>query len=112
MVLMVCCMMVERTLVSLVLVMMVVAGLHAFDNYYDAGGVTGYAVNTALGYDCSDTDNNNPSVAGITSSEIYANGYSEDTCVGNDLLEFYCGSNGPDVRAVNCINGCFAGACD
>ncbi|MAG16003.1 hypothetical protein CMO88_02995, partial [Candidatus Woesearchaeota archaeon] len=62
--------------------------------------------------DCSDTDNNNPSVAGITSSEIYANGYSEDTCVGNDLLEFYCGSNGPDVRAVNCINGCFAGACD
>lgn len=105
--------MAERTLVPLVVLMMALAGIYAFDSYYSAAGVTGYAVNSAAGiYDCSDTDSNNPYVAGITSSGIYANGYAEDVCVGSDLLEFYCSSSGPTVRGVRCSSGCFAGACD
>ncbi len=102
----------ERKLVPWVVLMMVVAGIYAFDNYYNAGGITGFAVNSAQGASCSETDNNNPNVPGITTSEIYASGQAEDTCVGDDLLEFYCSEKGPDIRAVSCVNGCFAGACN
>ncbi len=101
--------MVEKKLVPLVVLMMMIAGIYAFDLYYDAGGVTGFAVNSAQGAPCSETDGNNPKVAGITSYDLFQ---TEDACVGNDLLEFYCSEKGPDVRAVSCLNGCFAGACN
>ncbi len=101
--------MVEKKLAPLVVLMMLVAGIYAFDQYYDAGGVTGFAVNSAQGASCSETDGNNPRVAGITS---YDSLQTEDACVGNELLEFYCSEKGPDVRAVSCRNGCFAGACN
>ncbi len=101
--------MVEKKLVPLVVLMMLVAGIYAFDQYYDAGGVTGLAVNSAQGAPCSETDGNNPKVAGITS---YDSLQAEDACAGNDLLESYCSENGPDVRAVSCWNGCLAGACN
>ena len=100
----------ERALKVGVVLMMVFAGLYGFDLYYESGGVTGYVVNTAV--DCSDADNNNPYVAGVTSSSIYEDGYEEDTCVGDDLLEYYCAANGPDVRAVHCSRGCTAGTCN
>ena len=104
--------MVEKKLKVAVIAMMLVAGLYAFDGYYNSAGITGLVVNSAAGsYDCSDSDGNNPYVAGFTSSEIYENGYAEDACVGSDLLEFYCASGGPDVRAVSCPKGCFSGAC-
>ncbi len=99
----------ERKLVPWVVLMMVVAGLYAFDQYYDAGGVTGFAVNSAQGAPCSETDSNNPGVPGVTS---YGSGELKDACVGDDLLEFYCSEKGPDVRAISCANGCFAGACN
>ncbi len=101
--------MVEKKLVPWVALMMAIAGIYAFDLYYDAGGVTGFVVNSAQGVSCSETDGNNPSVAGVTS---YGSGQAEDACVGNDLLEFYCSESGADVRAVSCQNGCFAGACN
>lgn len=104
--------MVEKKLVPLVVLMMAIAGIYAFDLYYDAGGVTGFVVNSAQGTSCSETDGNNPDVTGVTTSDVYAAGQSEDVCVGNDLLEFYCSENEPDVRAVSCQNGCFAGACN
>ena len=102
----------ERNLKVMVVAMMIVAGIYAFDLYYDAAGITGLVVNTAAGVGCSDADNNDPYSAGLASSSIYAEGYIEDTCVGNDLLEFYCSGEGPDVRAVRCPKGCFAGACN
>jgi len=104
--------MVEKKLKIWVIAMMVVAGIYGFDTYFDAAGVTGYVVNSAISSDCTDSDNNDIYATGITSSEIYANGYAEDTCAGDDLLEFYCSSKGPDVRAVHCNYGCFAGACN
>jgi hypothetical protein len=99
----------ERMMIPVVVIMMALAMLFAFDNYSTAG-ISGYA--TASGIDCSDSDGNNDLVSGVTSSSIYANGYEQDRCVGDDLLEFYCGQNGPDVRIVNCYFGCSAGACD
>jgi len=102
----------EKHLKIGVIAMMVLAGLYAFDVYYDAAGVTGFVVNSAVEIDCSDSDGGDSYAAGVTSSSIYPDGYAEDVCVGNDLLEFYCGGNGPDVRAVSCPKGCFAGACN
>jgi len=108
--------MAERTLVPLVVFMMAIAGLVAFDSYYSAAGLTGYAINTAntvsKSVDCSDSDNNNHLVAGLTYSSIYESGYQEDVCVGNDLLEYYCDGSGPNVRAVSCFFGCTEGACE
>ena len=105
--------MVERSLVTWVVLMMAVGGLYAFDSYNDAGGVTGLVVNTASGsVDCTDSDNNNQYVAGVTSSSLYDRGYAEDSCVGNDLLEYYCSEDGPSVRGVSCLRGCSAGACN
>ncbi len=100
--------MVEKKLVPLVVFMMLVAGIYAFDQYYNASGITGFVVNTAQDASCSETDDNNPLVAGIMSYDTLQ---SEDACVGDDLLEFHCSEDGPDVRAVSCLNGCFAGAC-
>jgi hypothetical protein len=102
----------ERKLKIWVVLMMAIAGMYAFDTYYDAGGVTGLVVNTASGADCRDSDNHDPYAAGITTSSIYPNGYAEDACVGNDLLEFYCSGSGPDAVGVRCPKGCFAGACN
>ncbi|MBI2664917.1 hypothetical protein HYX10_06280 [Candidatus Woesearchaeota archaeon] len=101
--------MVENSLKFGVIAMMLIAGIHAFDTYYEAGGATGYAV---AGVDCNDADGGNPNIAGFTESSIYSNGFAADTCVGDDLLEFYCSGKGPDVRAVKCAKGCYAGACN
>lgn len=104
--------MVERKLKIAVIAMMIIAGIYAFDDFYKAGGITGYAVNSASGrVDCSDTDNGNPFMAGITDSTAYPDGYRTDKCYGNELLEYYCTETGPDARAVNCPNGCIDGAC-
>ena len=103
--------MAERWLAPVVVLMILVAGVYGFDTYYGPLGPTGFIINTAQ-IDCSETDSNDPSTAGRTYSPIYENGYETDQCVGNDLLEFYCGNDGPDARAVNCQNGCEAGACN
>lgn len=102
--------MAERWAVPLVVLMMGISGLYAFDEYFGAGGPTGLVVNTVQA--CSDTDNNNPEVAGVTISDAYENGAADDRCVGSDLLEFYCTEPGPDVRKVSCRNGCSFGACN
>jgi len=74
----------EKKLVPWVVLMMALGLLYAFDNYYDASGVTGRIINSAAGiYDCSDADNNEARIAGVTTSDIYEDGYAEDTCVGN-----------------------------
>ena len=104
--------MVERRLKIAVIAMMIIAGIYAFDDFYKASGITGYTVNTASGKQpCSDTDDGNPFIAGITDSPIYSKGYETDKCYGNELLEFYCTETGADARAVNCPNGCVDGAC-
>ncbi len=105
--------MAERYLIPLVVLMMGITGLYAFDSYHNASGPTGFVVNTASGeVACSDADGNDASVVGVTSSEIYERGFAEDTCVGSDLLEYYCNDNGPDIRIVNCPRGCSYGACN
>ena len=84
--------------------MMLLAGLYAFDLYYGAAGITGYTINSAANiYDCSESDDNRVTVAGITTSDLYESGYA--------LLEYFCTDKGPDVRIVDCPTGCFAGAC-
>jgi len=104
--------MVERRLKIAVMAMMLLAGLYAFDLYYGAAGITGYTINSAANiYDCSESDDNIATIAGITTSDLYESGYAEDTCVGDTLLEYFCTDKGPDVRIVNCPTGCFAGAC-
>lgn len=106
--------MAERWLVPLVVMMMGISGLYAFDQFYGAAGpTTGFAVNTQMAAaTCSDSDSNDPKVPGVTISEIYESGAADDTCVGSDLLEYYCTETGPDVRKVSCRNGCSFGACN
>lgn len=105
--------MAEKWLVPLVVLMMGIGVLYAFDEYYAASGPTGFVVNTASGQSiCSDTDNNDPGTVGVTISDIYEGGQAQDTCVGSDLLEYYCGPDGADVRVVNCQRGCSFGACN
>ena len=101
----------ERKLIPFVVLMMALAGLFAFDNYYAAAGVTGAVVHAGA-YSCSDTDNGDPYGQGITSSELYEDGFTQDRCVGDDLLEFYCTDDGPDVAIINCPRGCSEGACN
>ena len=100
--------MVERILVPLVLVMIAAAAIYAFANHPSLG-VTGASVSNQIS--CTDTDNGDPYTAGVTISEIYPDGRAQDTCVGNDLLEYYCSGGEPEIRAVSCSNSCVAGAC-
>ena len=101
--------MAEKILAPLVVVMMAAAVIYAFSAHPSAG-ITGAAVTTGE-YGCVDSDNNNPFVAGITASDVYPEGFAKDTCVGNDLLEYYCSGSDPDLRTVTCANGCMADAC-
>ena len=101
--------MVEKVLVPLAVVMMAAAAIYAFSAHPSAG-ITGAAV-AGGEYDCVDSDNNDPFTAGIIVSDIYPEGFAKDTCVGNDLLEYYCSGSDPAVRAVSCPRGCIADAC-
>ena len=105
--------MAERVLGPVVVMMLLVAGIYGFDVYNQNGGITGFVVNTEQAPPCSETDSNDdPSTRGTVSSPIYEGGQETDRCVGDDLLEFYCGENGPEVRGVTCQFGCFEGACN
>ena len=104
--------MIEKIAAPLVVVMMAVAGIYAF-SAHPSGGITGAIIATGQdnSYDCFDTDGDDQYTAGITASDFYPEGFAKDSCVGNDVLEYYCTEDGPAVRGVSCTYGCFAEAC-
>jgi len=76
---------------------------------YTGEGIKDICINNSI--TCLDSDNKNYYVKGNVTTTLF----KEDSCLGNNVTEFYCYYNGSEFEIRNdtftCSNGCSNGAC-